>query len=1307
MKTKPLFFLFWLACSFTLYSQPSFYYFWTGRNHPNNAALPQGALDQNWRVSTSVSGPFNTFATVMLPSASNPTWQGGSTNGPGWQGQWITAPASMLNGCGGFGNHGCTSGTKDLYYRIDFTLPSPNYFLSCQMRADNSIVEVFQNSTSSAVWATSLTYAQTLTNAGYVNTLNYDFCNGWVTGNNYIIIHTRSNSPQGAGKDLTGLEFVGWGTNNISITGPANVCQNSSAAYSIPAVTGAVTYQWSFPPGWNLNGAPSTNVNVTPTVPGSGVATVVALSAAGCYLNSATIAVNSMPQPVVNLQALSPTVVCLGSPVTLAANGSFASISWNLLGQGTSQQNPVTFNPFPVGTNNYVATATGANGCVKQNTIAITVKPLPTIFISPNSFFVCSGISNTLTASGGTSYVWTSLPNNPTVNPIVVNLTPPQTVTVVGTAANGCSNTTTLAFNAGSLTPLSVTDVTMCTNATLCTTLVANSSSTWPPVFTWQPGGTQSSSVVVCPTSSTIYSVTATAPITCPNTATVAVTVVTNCCSQSTAALTPLNAINGTAIPSGAYLISSNINVSGANNLSNVELLMMPGVKITVPNGQALVLGNSHLYACGINMWQGIELQDGSFFTNNGFNLIEDAEVAFDIPNTSLATSQNSLLQPSFNNMVFNRNYIGIRIRNADPMITTYPLAVEACVFTSRNLQFTGWPTMIWPNSSNTGNGLRVASSPTTGLTQPYNLQGYPMVNLKLPHSNIPGYIGIQILDVGTTAGGYPNPGVMIGSTNAVGRNDPTIFVLFDNLGKGIEVTDASLTTMNNVFQNLQNFQEGANWTYGRGIHHSTTGLMNARLDLRPFSGSNQTTDLGNRFWDCVVAIWTDNVYKTDIEYNIFRSHQNYGTGFAQGAGGAYIFTNRFDANIRFCEFNNIHWALHFSPHGAPYDMGSGVQNGVYAGNVRIEENYFGPEVSSATPVVTEFLHHGINLTGQNVMGASWQVVGDAKILSNKLNRVYRGIKAELTDNYPIEIGGNEILLEDDYFVHPTDDQYGIYAHHNQGQLIVNHNIVSGQGVSNNRVKLIRLTDHVSNGLGQYPEVVKNEVSNAYKGFAFEGFQPDTRWECNTLYTPLNYGFCLEQSNNVPGVVGPQGNPCMESGNEYMFPQNWAVPNYYTWCDAASNPNQSPLYVALFQNSPPPAHASAAGPVYMNGGTFISTFAPSCNPSPVNDCPMPNPYAPVPNLRTTGITRIDQKQNSDGILIYPNPSSGNFTISGYNEGQNLRCKMWDVSGKLVMEKELISSGTNVNLNLDLQKGIYLLEIKADNASVTHKKLIIE
>ena len=67
-----------------------------------------------------------------------------------------------------------------------------------------------------------------------------------------------------------------------AISGPASPCANTSQTYSISAVTGATSYQWTVPGGWTINsGQGTTSINVT-VGSGSGNVCVRACNGCGC-----------------------------------------------------------------------------------------------------------------------------------------------------------------------------------------------------------------------------------------------------------------------------------------------------------------------------------------------------------------------------------------------------------------------------------------------------------------------------------------------------------------------------------------------------------------------------------------------------------------------------------------------------------------------------------------------------------------------------------------------------------------------------------------------------------------------------------------------------------------------------------------------------------------------------------------------------------------------------------------------------------------------------------------------------------------
>ncbi|MBK8624341.1 MAG: hypothetical protein IPN86_01795 [Saprospiraceae bacterium] len=71
----------------------------------------------------------------------------------------------------------------------------------------------------------------------------------------------------------------------------------------------------------------------------------------------------------------------------------------------------------PSATTTYSVTTTDANGCQGSTSMTVTVNPLPTPSITGDNV-ICNGESTTLTAAGGSTYVWS---NGATIATITVN----------------------------------------------------------------------------------------------------------------------------------------------------------------------------------------------------------------------------------------------------------------------------------------------------------------------------------------------------------------------------------------------------------------------------------------------------------------------------------------------------------------------------------------------------------------------------------------------------------------------------------------------------------------------------------------------------------------------------------------------------------------------------------------------------------------------------------------------------------------------------------------------------------------------
>jgi hypothetical protein len=77
------------------------------------------------------------------------------------------------------------------------------------------------------------------------------------------------------------------------------------------------------------------------------------------------------------------------------------------------------------------------------------------------------------------------------------------------------------------------------------------------------------------------------------------------------------------------------------------------------------------------------------------------------------------------------------------------------------------------------------------------------------------------------------------------------------------------------------------------------------------------------------------------------------------------------------------------------------------------------------------------------------------------------------------------------------------------------------------------------------------------------------------------------------------------------------------------------------------------------------------------------------------------------IEVYPNPSKGDFSISGINSESPLQLEVRDVHGKLVFENPNVSKEVN-SFNLSVEDGIYFVNLTNLNTHETSvKKLVVK
>jgi gliding motility-associated-like protein len=193
----------------------------------------------------------------------------------------------------------------------------------------------------------------------------------------------------------------------------------------------------------------------------------------------------------VNLSVNPSYSVCSGSSISISATGA-TSYTWNP--GGFTGQSIVVSPPTTT-----IYTVTGSNGsCSSTATTSVNVTPSPTI-IALNNGPVCSGGSVTLSASGAATYTW----NPGQLVGSSVNVFPVGTTTYTVTGENaGClsSGTTAVVIN-NSLNVTTSGSVSICigNSATLSAGGAAN--------YTWNPTGSNSSQIIVTPSTTTTYTV--------------------------------------------------------------------------------------------------------------------------------------------------------------------------------------------------------------------------------------------------------------------------------------------------------------------------------------------------------------------------------------------------------------------------------------------------------------------------------------------------------------------------------------------------------------------------------------------------------------------------------------------------------------------------------------------------------------------------------------------------------------------------------------------------------------------------------
>jgi len=291
----------------------------------------------------------------------------------------------------------------------------------------------------------------------------------------------------------------------MMLVNDAAACDGEAATLT---ASGGTSYLWD-------NSATTASITVNSTATTNYTVTVTDDN--GCTDSAtATLSVNPNPTALVDDVSIcegEPATVnneeiCDGEAATLTASGG-TSYLWD----NSATTASITVNSTV--TTDFIVTVTDDNGCSDSATATLTVNPNTAAAVEDVA--VCDGETATLTATGGTTYLWD---NGETTPSITVNPSEGTVYTVKVTNDNGCTGEAqgNIIINMPPAISISADQTNICEGETVTLTATGADS------FAWDNGET-TASINVTPDVTTTFNVTG-GPMGCSASTDVAVNVI-------------------------------------------------------------------------------------------------------------------------------------------------------------------------------------------------------------------------------------------------------------------------------------------------------------------------------------------------------------------------------------------------------------------------------------------------------------------------------------------------------------------------------------------------------------------------------------------------------------------------------------------------------------------------------------------------------------------------------------------------------------------------------------------------------------
>jgi len=319
-----------------------------------------------------------------------------------------------------------------------------------------------------------------------------------VAGKTYAIFINNYSYDPGTGAGLTGWNFNFTGSTfqmapvDTFLVSPDTICGNSGTVTITNNSAAAVWQKWNFGDG-------NTSLAVNPGThtynnPGAYFISLQDSSITGC-ITATSKSVLISPYPTVTVPGASACPGGGSATLTATASTGGGGFVWST-GATTA-----SITASPATTSTYTVTYTSPTGCTASATGTITVNtPTATITAVPAS--VCPGQSSTLTATTGTSYIWSNAATG-----VSTTVSPANTTTydVTVTFSGGCTATASASVTVTSSPTATATAApnNVCLGESSTITASAGSAYLWSNAAT-------SGSITVSPNATTTYQVTVT-----------------------------------------------------------------------------------------------------------------------------------------------------------------------------------------------------------------------------------------------------------------------------------------------------------------------------------------------------------------------------------------------------------------------------------------------------------------------------------------------------------------------------------------------------------------------------------------------------------------------------------------------------------------------------------------------------------------------------------------------------------------------------------------------------------------------------